>query len=406
METRDSEAQERVPETPGVASGAREVGRRRVLGWGLTASLALASFGRRRATAREDSGPTATAERSPRGTELAAVEARRRDEETAEHLRELILQRALGSTDPWLEMHVVLGLGADIANQRGNLLDQAVRDSLVLSPAGFRKVPHFPLAVERHPFHFLQVMQATAVPLDRVFITSVGRFTQREILEGSEALFVPQEVTDELSWVVSVLTQAFTPDRDRFVNAAGETISVSRIVERHLRETEAAYATTFAAMEGRGLYRRGLLHTKACNGTHLLYGLIDALANGYQMGQLRPRLERLIAATLFRAQVEPLLIDKSLRGDLPMVRLNADAAKLTFFGHVIEDLGQARRRGVFTPSSEQEAAVAQCRAELARLVDRLTGEHDLDALRTEVPNAYRVLLGDACHALRGIRMWL
>lgn len=334
------------------------------------------------------------------------VAARRRDEETAEHLRELILQRALDSTDPWLEMHVVLALGAEIANQRGSLLDHAVAQSLVLSPAGFRQVPHFPLTVERHPFHFLQVMQATSVPLERVFVTPLGRFSQREILEGSEALFVPAEVTDELSWTVSVLTHVFPPDHDRFVDARGETVVVSQLVERHLRETEAAYAATFAAMEGRGLYKRGALHAKACNGTHLLYGLIDALANGYRVDDLRARVERLIAATLFRAKVEPLLIDKSLPGDLPMVRLNADAAKFTFFGHVIEDLGQARRRGVFQPTPEQAEVVERCRSELAKLVERMTGEHDLDALRAEVPNAYRVVLGDACHALRGIRLWL
>jgi hypothetical protein len=329
-----------------------------------------------------------------------------KDEETAQHLHEFILQRALDGSDPWLEMHVVLALGADIANQRGNVLDQAVSQALELSPAGFRRVPHFPLAIERHPFHFLQVMQAKGVPLDRVFVTPEGRFTHREILEGSEALLVPADIPDELSWVVSVLTRAFPPAKDTYTNARGEKVVVSELVERHLRETESAYAGTFAAMEGKGLYKRGPLHTKACNGTHLLYGLIDAVAAGYETDDLKKRVDRLIAATLFRMKVEPLLIDKSLPGDLPMIRLNADAAKFTFLGHLIEDLGQARRLKVLTPSPEQMGVIEQARLDLGRLVDRLTGEHDLDALKAEVPNAYRVLLGDSCHAYRGMELWL
>jgi hypothetical protein len=335
-----------------------------------------------------------------------AQSGRGTDEETVRHLHELILQRALDGSDPWLEMHVVLALGADIANQRGNVLDQAVAQALELSPAGFRRVPHFPLAVERHPFHFLQVMQAKGVPEGRVFVTPLGRFTHREILEGSEALLVPADVSDELSWVVSVLTRAFPPSQDKFVNARGETVVVSQLALRHLRETESAYAGTFAAMEGKALYKRGPLHTKACNGTHLLYGLIDAVAAGYETDDLKSRVERLIAATLFRMKVEPILIDKSLPGDLPMVRLNADAAKFTFLGHVIEDLGQAYRQKVLAPTPEQLQVIGQARLDLGRLVDRLTGEHDLDALKAEVPNAYRVLLGDSCHAFRGMELWL
>ena len=33
-------------------------------------------------------------------------------------------------------------------------------------------------------------------------------------------------------------------------------------------------------------------------------------------------------------------------------------------------------------------------------------KNDLDALKAEVPNAYRVLLGDSCHAYRGMELWL
>jgi hypothetical protein len=378
--------------------------RRRVLTWAAaTAAWGASALARAAAPPGSAEAPSsADAARS----EATSAAGHARDEETARLLKELVLRRALESSDAWLEMHVVLALGADVGNQRGDVLDQAVAQTLALSPAGFRKVPHFPLAIERHPFHFLQVMQATGVSMERAFATPHGRFTHREILEGSEALLVPADLTDELSWVVSVLTHAFPPEEDRFVNARGDTIVVRDLVERHLRETEAAYTDTFAAMDGKGLYKRGVLHTKACNGTHLLYGLIDALGRGYGGEGFKERVERLAKATLFRLKVEPLLIDKSLPGDHPMARLNADAAKFTFFGHAIEDLGLAYSRRLLEFSAAALRTIDQVRAELQPLTERLGSQHDLDALSSEVPSAYRIILGDACHALRGIRMWL
>ena len=38
-------------------------------------------------------------------------------------------------------------------------------------------------------------------------------------------------------------------------------------------------------------------------------------------------------------------------------------------------------------------------------MSRLTGEHDLDALQAQEPRAYKLILGDACHAYRGLRYW-
>ena len=137
----------------------------------------------------------------------------------------------------------------------------------------------------------------------------------------------------------------------------------------------------------------------------MLYGLIDALRDGYAVGDLRGHTWRLTRALMFRMRAEPQLIDASLRGDQPMVRLNADAAKLTFLGHSIEDLGYAVQNGVFQLDAAQTQVVTQAREQLAGIVSRLTGEHDLDRLQAEVPQAYKIVLGDACHAYRGLRYW-
>jgi len=325
--------------------------------------------------------------------------------EAIELLRELILQRALASQDPWVQAHVVLALGADVESGGKPVVDELVAQSLRLEAVGIKRYPHFPLDVERHPFHFLQILQATDVPYDRTFVTPLGRFTRREIVSGSEAVFDPEAIQDELSWVVCVLCHELPQDRDTFTTARGVEVSVKAIVERHLKETEAAYAETFASMAGAKPYARGSIQKTACNGTHMLYGLIDALRYGYTAGDLRRRTERLMGALFFRMRAEPALIDASLRAGHPLIRLNADAAKLTFLGHAVEDLGYAAQHGVLRLDDRQLQAVTEARRQLAAIVARLTSEHDLDELQREVPQAYKIFLGDACHAYRGLRFW-
>ena len=351
-------------------------------------------------------GARAFAQAAPAATPApAATAARVSSAETVALLRELILQRALSSTDPWVQAHVVLALGSDVKFDGKSIVDALVAETLRTEAVDLKKYPFFPTEVERHPFHFLQILQATDVPYDRTFVTPVGRFTRREILAGSEALLDPKEVTDELSWMVSVLTHEFPQDRDTFRTARGLEIRVTDIVQRHLRESDAAYAETFAAMAGATPYARGAIHRSACNGTHMLYGLVDALRNGYTTGDLRAHTERLMRALVFRMRAEPQLIDLSLRGNHPMVRLNADAAKLTFLGHALEDLGYAAQYDVFQLDAAQTQAVTQAREQLAAIVSRLVGEYDLDGLEAQEPRAYKLILGDACHAYRGLRFW-
>jgi len=345
------------------------------------------------------------------GVSAAASSTRASDERTATMLRDLIDRRALAADPgvpnlPWLWAHVILALGPDVKRNGKPIIDQMVADSLEIVTVDGKPCPRFAPQVERHPFHFLQILQAVDIPYDRRFATPRGNYTRREIVAGSEAAFDPNRPDDdEASWTICVLTREFSPSKDRFKTARGTEVVVSDLVEHHLRDTEAVYAPIFASMdEGKG-YGRGPIHGKACNGAHLVYGLVDALRYGYRGNSLPERFEQLLRATIFRLQLEQKLVDATLRSADPMTRLNADAIKLSFLGHLIEDVGYGVSCGVVKLDEKQQAQVARARVQLGEVVERIGGEHDLDRLRAEVPNAYSVLLGDACHALRGVRFW-
>lgn len=320
-----------------------------------------------------------------------------------EDIRRLVTTRALVSDDPWVLMHVLLPLGRDARRGDGLLLDGVVHEWIEAVTVAGKDFPAFPLKVEAHPNHFLEVMHETGVAPDRRFATKAGTITRADLDRSARALFSPAFPGGELSWTVSVFTASMPPGRDRFENAEGQSFTVSALVEVLAQATEAAYGDTVAAMRGTKPYARSPLQTLPCNGTHVLGGLLDALVHGYRANQLPERAALLMRAALFRLGPEVALIDQVIGGTgAPPAQLNADAAKLQFLGHALETLGFARRHALYEPTAAELAAVRAAERELAAVAHRLVARHDLDALQRQLPRAYRIVLGDACHALHAL----
>ena len=316
----------------------------------------------------------------------------------AADLGRLVAGRALAVDDPWVLMHAVLPLGAEARHGDEPILEYVTRTWVEPVVRGGSQYPAFPLKIEAHPNHFLEIMYATAVAPDRAFASRMGRITRADLTRGATALFTPAIQGDELSWTVSVLTAEMKPDADRFENAEGRAFTVSAVVEAALQAGEAGYADTVAAMRGAKPYGRSAVQEYACNGTHVVYAVLDAIRNGYRGNRLPERATALLQAALYRLGPEVALIDKVI-GAEPGAQLNADAAKLQFLGHSIENARFAEHHGLYTPTAAERAAIATAEEQLAGIAHRLATTYDLDALARQVPRAYSVILGDACHAL-------
>ncbi|TMA75835.1 MAG: hypothetical protein E6J72_17225 [Deltaproteobacteria bacterium] len=316
----------------------------------------------------------------------------------AADLRRLVTGRALTVDDPWVLMHAVLPLGADARHGDEPILDYVTRTWLEPVARGGAQYAAFPLKVEAHPNHFLEIMYATAVPPERAFASRMGRVTRADLTRGAKALFTPAIQGDELSWTVSVLTAESKPDADRFENADGRAFTVSAVVEAAAQAGEAGYADTVAAMRGTKPYGRSAVQEYACNGTHVVYAVLDAVRNGYRGSRLPERATALLQALLYRLGPEVALIDKVI-GAEPGAQLNADAAKLQFLGHAIENARFAQHHHLYAPTPAEQAAIATAEEQLAGIAHRLTTTYDLDTLARQVPRAYSLILGDACHAL-------
>ena len=370
--------------------------RRRFLG---TAARTAAGLAAGAGIARAASSP------GPRTTPAAARpedESGLRAAIRADLLR-LVTTRALTVDDPWVLMHAVLALGRDAQHAGEPALDFVVRTWLEPVTSGGKQWPAFPRKTEAHPNHFLEIMYAVDVPPGRVFASRMGPVTRPGLTSGAQALFSPAMEGDELSWTVSVFSADMRPDADRFENAEGRAFTVGAVIEALAQAAEAGYAETVAAMRGTKAYDRSPIQGYACNGTHVIYGVLDALRNGYRANRLPERATLLMQAALYRLGPEVELIDRVIgAGGAPTAQLNADAAKLQFLGHSLENFIFARRYGLYTPTAAELAAVRHAEEQLAVIAHRLVSTYDLDELARQVPRAYGLILGDACHALHAV----
>ena len=321
-----------------------------------------------------------------------------------QELRQLIAARALAREDAWVLMHVVVALGAEVRYGSEPVIDFVARRWIEPVAKGGNTFPAFPAKVEAHPNHFLAVLYEVGVAPTRTFSTTMGKITRADLTRGAKALFSPAIDPSELSWTVSVLTADVRPGADRFDAADGRSFTVNAIVEGLAQVTEAGFADTFAAMRGTKPYGRSNLQKFPCNGAHALGGLMDAVRNGYQGNRLTERVRTLVGASVFRLHAEVRLMQQVLgAAEGPLARLNLDAAKLQFIGHSLENLAFAERHAIYRPTAADQAIITAAERELIGVVHRIVAEHDLDLLAREVPRAYGVLLGDACHALAALR---
>jgi hypothetical protein len=176
-----------------------------------------------------------------------------------EQLRTLVVERALIVDDPWVLMHAVLPLGADARHGGVPILELVMRQWMAPVTRGATRYPAFPLGVEAHPNHFLEIMYAVDVPATRPFASPLGTTTRADLYAAARALFSPAITGSELSWTIIVFSAEMPPDDDRFENVDGRVLTVGALVETAMRAAEQGYAETLAAMRGEKPYGRSAI---------------------------------------------------------------------------------------------------------------------------------------------------
>jgi hypothetical protein len=322
-----------------------------------------------------------------------------------------IIQRwAAVPDDPWAVCHGVRAMGRDFKLADGRrAVDWLLETQLASVSANGQDVLAFPLSVEVHPNMFLKTMIEAGVPLDDAFVHRGRRRTLREVAEGARALFRPSQVIAEpnmLPWSIIAFARTTSPMRLRWSNAWGEPVDFDLVVESALRLMEEASLPLAQAMrEDRPETAKAPVHGFTCGGTHMLYALLTAAQTGHAGRERLERVKRQTDVMVWRLRADLGLIDSFYRerAAQPGAYWYDVDAKVKLLGHGGECLAFAVRRGVVKLTASQQTQWSAAEKTLKRMIEDMEGRNLAEA-RDIDRELFRQLVGDTCHARRGLTL--
>jgi hypothetical protein len=310
--------------------------------------------------------------------------------------------------DPWAVCHGIRALGRDFKIRDGRrAVDFLLETHLASVPVNGKVALAFPEAVEVHPNMFLKTMLEAGVPLDYGFSHQGGRRTLRDVVDGARALLRPSQVAgtaNALPWSIIALVRVTSPLTPRWTNAWGEPVDLDLIVEGALRLYERASAPLAQAMQsGRGEAVKAPVHDLTCGGMHMFYALLAAMQAGFVGPDRAERMRRQVDLVVWRLSADTELIGRfyAERAREPGARWYEVGAKTKLLGHAEECLAFGATRRVVSLTDAQQAERRAAVATLRALIEEVEAKNLVEARKVNA-ELYRQLVGDLCHAHRGL----
>ena len=349
----------------------------------------------------------ARAEVSPLASPASAEEAR-----VAALLERVVREHGVRTDNPWALVHAMLALGVDLDVGGHPAVDHLFtwavrRGGGVGFPAfkgGAPVEPHTDLILKAlaeggvDPEQSVQVLGAT-YPVSILLRSSASRTWTRgpQTSAGS---------WNDLAWTASALVTWLPPDAAWV--ADGREMTLAQLVSDLLMVVRGETAFLAAAMaEGETVQkRRQDIFAYTCGGAHLVQAAGQAVARGLG-GPDGPKLaEEQAEIQRFRYRIELDAVDAALV-QAPQYRLKLLIQRMKFLGHHLETVHRFAAQGFIKPTEAWRTHLNDARGELVRTVDALEALEvypDPSEVKPRDGQAWLDLIGDAAHALRGLRL--
>jgi hypothetical protein len=333
----------------------------------------------------------------------AAVDAARDPDQA---VRRFIERYAITPEDPWALVHAIRGVGKGCRIQGESAAGYVLRTCVRTQDVNQRRYLYIPATIEAHSNMFLKTFLEAGVPPSERF-TCDGRVVQLQDLgEGAKALFRCDPRTfdrDDLAWSLIAFAEL---GADAWDNAYGERIHLQEVaafgvhVLREATQELKPYATA-----GLPLPKKLPIHSFTCGGTHLCYSVFVAARHGLLQAAGGDIVQEQVQMLIYRLQADPELIDRYYRAmsSAPGVALFRAGAKLKVLGHALECLGYAQAHGLWQPSPLERTRIAQAAQEVRGLLAYIV-TLDLAAIQRRQAQLVQQVIGDTCHAFRGLSL--
>jgi hypothetical protein len=326
--------------------------------------------------------------------------------ETDPGVRRFIERYAMTPADPWALVHAIRGVGLGYRINGESLAAYVLRTCVRAQEVHQRRYLYIPASIEVHTNMFLKTFLEAGVPASEPFACDGRLCHLQDLGAGAQALFRfdPRMADrDDLAWSLIAFAELQAP---AWENAYGERIRLQEVVRFGLQALqEATQGLKPYAAAGLPLPQKLPIHGFTCGGTHLCYSLVVAAKHGYLQAAGEDVLREQLQLLLYRLRADPDLIDRYYR-ELPAapgVDLFRADAKLKVLGHALECLGYAQTHGLWQPSALEKKQLAQAAQAVRELLaDVMT--RDLAAIRPRQAQLVQQVVGDTCHAFRGLSL--
>jgi len=315
-------------------------------------------------------------------------------------LREVVEREAADPANAWALAHGILARGKDFKASDGRSAVEVLAADFLNEDVSFPKL-RGEVRVEPHTDLVLKTLVEAGVALDEPL--AAGKPTLRALLEVSQGRFdgtLPEP--NDAPWSIQAYCQAGT-DWDGTEAASRALLARVEAETMFLRRAMAAGETVQK--------RKQDIFAYTCGGAHLIGGATACAAAGWpRKGNTPARVQTLIDLYLFRVPLETQLVDQSIQAypQLAPILHNQD---IKFLGHLLEVLAKAQRDGLWTPTEAEDLVLRNAEARLLAQVIMLkqAGVYEAAAMDQlagdpETFQFYLDLVGDACHALNGLRI--
>lgn len=326
---------------------------------------------------------------------------------------ELLVKPAAAEVkNAWLMTHGITGFGKDFKASDGRLaIDAIVHDFVETKKVGKKTVHYFPerkndLPIEPHRNLVVKAMLEAGVPLERSFKLKKGAVTLKKLVQDAAWAFeTPTQESEwrDFAWSLSAFLRAapksgLATHKGALKLDALSLTAINQLEDRQAFLREHMLANTPEKVEKRkqGIYG----HT--CGGLHFVqaatYGAMQS-KDPRALARVRHQLE----VVLFRWKAERRIYKEYIKAQ-PKYRWLLLVQELKFYGHVVETLALAAEWGAFKPTEAQKREIHTVVSDLLVTVAALEPAYrNQERLRKTSAQTFYDLIGDGCHAIRGLR---
>jgi len=336
-------------------------------------------------------------------------------------LGEVVDNHARNPDDPWALGHGILVRGGDMTLPDGRpAVDHLFANFAQTFEAQGNQLVWFPeekgnTLVQPHAELILKALTESDVSPERKVQVEGHTHTVADLYRGSvirnylvaETNHSSFASTNDMPWALQALA-AWAPEELKWQALDGTQMDLDELTDFNavVLKKETRFIAQAMAQRTAFKKKRQGIYQYTCGGAHLVQGVAFAVARGFGHPRGRALVQEQGPLALFRMQVELEQLDAAAKAQ-PTVAFQVYVQRLKLTGHTLETLHKMSAAGMLQTDERTTKAMQWVASEVVKSVALLDGHKAfdrLDRIKAKDLQLYRDIVGDSCHALRGLML--